>query len=93
MSFKNKIFSFLPDGGTEFSGTSIGVGIGGLRIGFLSYEGGGGIGLRDFGVESIEFKILSSDLEREKIEDDEDEMFDGGAMCRCRIGGAGGGGS
>lgn len=73
-------FKFVPDGGTEFSGISIGVGIGGLRIGFLSYEGGGGIGLRDFGVESIEFKILSSDREREKYDDDEDVMVDGGAM-------------
>lgn len=67
--------------------------MGGLRIGFLSYEGGGGIGRRDFGVESIEFKILSSDREREKYDDDEDMVDGQGAMWRCRIGGAGGGGS
>lgn len=35
--------------------------------------GGGGIGLLDFGIVSIEFKILSSDLDREKYEDDADE--------------------
>lgn len=27
---------FLPDGGVEYSGTSMGAGIGGFRIGFLS---------------------------------------------------------
>lgn len=32
----NIIHESLPDGGTTFSGTSIGAGIGGLRIGFLS---------------------------------------------------------
>ena len=58
----------LPDGG--FSGISIGTGIGGFLIGFFnSYGGGGGGGcLRTFGVLSMEFNILSSEREREKID-------------------------
>lgn len=70
----------LPCGGTELLETSTGVGIGGLRMGFLSYVGGGGMGLLVFGMESIEFKMFSSDRDREKTEDDVDETVVVGAM-------------
>lgn len=77
--------------GTEggSSKLSIGAGIGGFLIGFLSYAGGIGIGLRDFGVTSIEFKILSSDLDRENIDDDVTVVV--GAILGGLSGGKGGG--
>jgi hypothetical protein len=51
-----------------------------------------GIGRRDFGVVSIEFKILSSDLDRENSDDVDDDV----SVCDCamrggRKGGKGGG--
>lgn len=43
---------------------------------------------------SIEFKILSSDLEREKMDEVDDDIVDCAMWCRCCLrGGAGGGGS
>lgn len=38
------------------------------------------MGLLDFGIVSIEFKMLSSDRDREKIDDDTDDIDNVGAM-------------
>lgn len=84
----------LPAGGViRTSRLSIGAGIGGFLIGFLSYAGGIGMGRRDFGVTSIEFRMLSSDLDREKMDDVDDETVDVCAILGGRNGGNGGGGS
>jgi hypothetical protein len=66
---------------------SVGAGIGNFLIGFFnSYGGGGGGGsLRAFGVLSIEFKMLSSECDREKMDEDDE------VIGRGRNGGGGGG--
>lgn len=62
--------NFSPDGGVggavATSESSFGIGIGGFRKCRL-LDGGGGIGRLDFGIVSIELRILSSDLDNEKI--------------------------
>lgn len=56
----------IPVGG--LSKLSMGSGIGSFRMVFFWSYGGGGGGLRGFGVLSIELSMLSSECERENIE-------------------------
>lgn len=67
----------LPDGGVDGAvvtlESSFGVGIGGFLV-CRFVDGGGGIGRLDFGIVSMELRILSSDRDNEKMPFDVSEL-------------------